>query len=383
MRVLWFALAASLAACAHAPAAPAEAPGVTAERKDAGHLANGELVEAVTLQNANGIAATVLTYGATLQSVVAPDRAGTLADVTLGFDDAESYETKPNYFGVTVGRYANRIANGQFELDGQTYQVAQNDGTNSLHGGTTGFDKRNWKILSVNSGVEASAVFALSSPDGDQGYPGKVDATVTYTLDASGALTIAFEATTDKPTVINMTNHALFNMAGDGAPGGTSGHILTIPASAYTPVDAILIPTGEIRPVEGSPFDFRTPRLVADGLRDGTDPQLVIGRGYDHNFALNKGLTPEPELAARLEDPVSGRVVEVMTTEPGVQLYTGNFLTGTVTGKQGHIYRMGDGIALEPQKFPDSPNQPDFLSARVDPGHPYRHVMVYRFSTAD
>jgi aldose 1-epimerase len=178
-----------------------------------------------------------------------------------------------------------------------------------------------------------------------------------------------------------MTNHAIFNLAGDGAPEGTSRHLLTIPAAAYTPVDATLIPTGEIKPVAGTVFDFRKPRLVAEGLRDGRDPQIVIGRGYDHNFVLDKGLTAEPQLAARLEDPVSGRVLEVLTTEPGIQVYTGNFLDGTRTGRNGHVYRMGDGIAMEPQKFPDSPNHPGFPSARVDPGKPYRHVMIYRLST--
>jgi aldose 1-epimerase len=225
-------------------------------------------------------------------------------------------------------------------------------------------------------------VFALNSPDGDQGYPGALDVTVTYSLDDEGDLTIAFEAKADKPTIVNMTNHALFNMAGDGSPEGTSRQLLTIPARAYTPVDDKLIPTGELKPVEGTVFDFRKPRLVAEGLRDGRDPQIVIGRGYDHNFALDKGQTAAPELAARLEDPASGRVLEVLSTEPGLQFYSGNFLVGAVAGRSGRVYRMGDGIALEPQKFPDAPNRPSFASARVDPGKPYRHVMIYRLSTS-
>ncbi len=360
-------------------ATPAHA--ADAVRSDAGTLADGTPIEAVTLKNARGVAARILTYGATLQSLVAPDRSGKPAEITLGFDDAADYEKKPNYFGVTVGRYANRIAGGRFTLDGRAYQLTQNDKANSLHGGTQGFDKRNWRIVSVSSGPVARVVMALTSPDGDQGYPGTLEVKVTYALDDRGDLTIEFDATTDKPTIVNMTNHALFNMAGDGAPEGTSRQLLTIPARAYTPVDAALIPTGELKPVEGGVFDFRKPRLVAEGLRDGRDPQIVIGRGYDHNWALDKGQTATPQLAARLEDPVSGRVLEVLSTEPGLQFYSGNFLDGTVSGRSGRVYRMGDGFALEPQKFPDAPNQSGFPSARVDPGKPYRHVMIYRLST--
>lgn len=360
-------------------ATPAHA--ADAVRSDAGKLADGTPIEAVTLKNARGVAARILTYGATLQSLVAPDRSGKLAEITLGFDDAADYEKKPNYFGVTVGRYANRIAGGRFTLDGRAYQLTQNDKANSLHGGTQGFDKRNWRIVSVSSGPVARVVMALTSPDGDQGYPGTLAVKVTYALDDKGDLTIEFDASTDKPTIVNMTNHALFNMAGDGAPEGTSRQLLTIPARAYTPVDAALIPTGELKPVEGGVFDFRKPRLVAEGLRDGRDPQIVIGRGYDHNWALDKGQTATPQLAARLEDPVSGRVLEVLSTEPGLQFYSGNFLDGTVSGRSGRVYRMGDGFALEPQKFPDAPNQSGFPSARVDPGKPYRHVMIYRLST--
>lgn len=359
-------------------------PAIAADavREGAGTLADGTAVEAVTLTNERGVGARVITYGATLQSLVAPDRNGVPAEVTLGFDTAAEYETKPSYYGVTVGRYANRIAGGRFTLEGRTFELPQNNNGNSLHGGTEGFDKRNWRIVSMSSGPTASVVMALTSPDRDQGYPGKLDVTVTYSLDDGGDLTIAFEAHTDRPTVVNMTNHALFNLAGDGAPEGTARHMLTIPAQAYTPVNDTLIPTGELRPVAGTVFDFRTPRLIALGLRDGRDPQIAIGRGYDHNFALDKRQTAEPQLAARLEDPVSGRVLEVLTTEPGVQFYTGNFLDGTSAGRSGRMYRMGDGIALEPQKFPDAPNQPAFASARVDPGTPYRHVMIYRLSTS-
>ncbi|MEI4505234.1 aldose epimerase family protein [Sphingopyxis sp. CCNWLW253] len=354
----------------------------TAERTPAGTTADGNPIEAITLTGTNRVSARILTYGATLQSLTAPDREGKLADVLLGYDDAADYVAKPNYFGVTVGRYANRIGGGKFALDGKTYQVSQNDKGNSLHGGAQGFDKLPWKIVSVTQGKTASVTLTLTSPDGDQGYPGRVQAKVTYTLDDAGDLTISFDATTDKPTLINMTNHAIFNLAGEGASGGALGHRLTIPAAAITPVDAQLIPTGDLRPVAGTVFDFRTPRVPDDGIRDGRDQQIAFGRGYDHNFALDKGVTRTPELAARLEDPKSGRVLEVLTTEPGVQFYTGNFLDGLVKGKRGHFYRMGDGIALEPQKFPDAPNHANFASARVDPARPYRHVMIYRLSIA-
>jgi aldose 1-epimerase len=352
-----------------------------ASRASAGKLVDGTDVEALTLTNSHGVSARVLTYGATLQRLIGPDRNGKLADVVLGYDDLSSYVDHPNYFGVTVGRYANRIAGGRFALDGVAYQLPLNDKTNSLHGGGKGFDKVVWKVASLKSGPTASLVLSYSSPDGDSGYPGKLDVTVTYSLDEAGALTIAYDAKTTKPTIANMTNHAIFNLAGEGSPSGATGHLLTIPAKAYTPVNARLIPTGELKPVEGTVFDFRTPRRVADGIRDGRDEQIRFGQGYDHNFALDKGQTMKPELAARLEDPESGRVLEVLSTEPGVQFYTGNFLDGTYVGKSGHLYRMGDGIALEPQKFPDAPNQPNFLSARVDPGKPYRHVMIYRLST--
>jgi len=351
-----------------------------AGRAPAGKLADGTGIEAITLKNAQGVSATILTYGATLQKLAGPDRSGKVADVLLGYDDLAGYVDHPNYFGVTVGRYANRIAGGKFALDGKSYQLPLNDKVNSLHGGGKGFDKQAWKVVSLKSGPTATLVLSLTSPDGDSGYPGQLDATVTYTLDEAGNLGIAFDAKTGKPTIVNMTNHAIFNLAGEGSADGALGHLLTIPAKAFTPVDANLIPTGELKPVEGTVFDFRAPRRVADGIRDGRDAQIVAGRGYDHNFALDKGATRTAELAARLEDPVSGRVLEVLTTEPGVQFYAGNFLDGTLVGKQGHLYRMGDGIALEPQKFPDSPNQPQFLSARVDPGKPYHHQMIYRLS---
>ncbi|MEO7689275.1 MAG: aldose epimerase family protein [Sphingomonas sp.] len=362
-------------------AATTQAEAGTVSRKPLGDV-GGSPVEAITLSNTHGVSARVLTYGATLQSLIGPDRQGKPADVVLGYDDLASYVAKPNYFGVTVGRYANRIARGQFSIDGKTYQLPINNTPNSLHGGTVGFDKVVWRVVSVENGPVAKVVLAYTSPDGDQGYPGKLEVTTTYSLDEKGNLSIDFKASTDKPTIVNMTNHAIFDLAGEGSRLGILNHRLTIPARAYTPVDATLIPTGERRPVAGTVFDFTKGRVLADDLRDGRDPQIIAGRGYDHNFALDAGLTATPKLAARLEDPASGRVLEVLTTEPGVQLYTGNFLDGTLVGKHGHVYRMGDGVALEPQKFPDTPNQPNFGSARVDPGKPYHHLMVYRLSVA-
>jgi aldose 1-epimerase len=300
----------------------------------------------------------------------------------LGYDDLNSYVDHPNFFGVTVGRFANRIAGGRFTLDGKSYQLPLNDKVNSLHGGGQGFDKAAWKVVSIKSGPTATLVLGHRSPDGESGYPGNLDVTVTYTLDEAGNLGIAYDAKTDKPTVVNMTNHAIFDLGGEGSAMGANGHRLTIPAKAITPVDDKLIPTGALQPVQGTVFDFRNGRIVGEGIRDGRDQQIRYGHGYDHNFALDKGLTAKPELAARLEDPVSGRVLDVLSTEPGVQFYTGNFLDGTFIGKQGHLYRMGDGIALEPQKFPDAPNKPNFVSARVDPGKPYHHAMIYRLSVA-
>lgn len=378
--MIWRKLA--LAACVWISGAMA-VDAAEARRENAGVLADGTAVEAIVLSNDHGVTARILTYGATLQSLSGPDRTGRIADVVLGYDAATDYEAHPNYFGVTVGRFANRIAGGRFSLDGRAYQLPLNDTTNSLHGGGRAFDKAIWRVNSIESGPEASVVLSHVSPDGDAGYPGSLDVTVTYSLDETGALTIAFEATTSAPTIVNMTNHAIFNLAGEGAPGGIETHRLTIPAEAFTPVDATLIPTGELRAVDGTVFDFRTPRVLGDGLRDGRDEQIRLGRGYDHNYALDKGVTDQPQLAARLEDPESGRILEVLTTEPGLQVYSGNFLDGTLVGKGGHLYRMGDGLALEPQKFPNAPNEPTFVSARVDPDRPYRHVMVYRLSAGD
>ena len=370
------------AALATAVALPATAHAAGAARSSFGTLPDGTKVEAVTLTGANGVSARIMTFGATLQAFNVPGRDGKVADIELGYDTAAEYVTHPNFWGQTIGRYANRIAGGRFALNGKTYQLTLNDKTNSLHGGTQGFDKRNWRITALRQqGSTASVTMTLVSPAGDQGYPGTLTATATYTLDDLGSLTLDYGATTDAPTIVNMTNHAIFNLGGEGAPGGILQHRMTIPASRYTPVNAALIPTGEMKPVAGTVFDFTRGRTIEDGIRDGRDPQIVAGRGYDHNFALDAGQTATPKLAVRLEDPASGRVLEVLSDQPGLQVYTGNFLDGTLIGKGGHVYRMGDGIALEPQRFPDTPNQPAFGSARLDPGQTYHHRMIFRVST--
>jgi aldose 1-epimerase len=352
----------------------------SAQRAPFGKLPDGTPVEAVMLSNSHGVSARVITYGATLQALVAPDRQGHKADVALGYDDLAGYVEHPNYFGATIGRFANRIAGARFTLDGKVYTLALNDKPNSLHGGTQGFDKRVWRIESVQPGASASVTLTLTSAAGDQGYPGTLQVKERYALDESDALTIDYSATTDAPTVVNLTNHSIFNLAGEGSEHGVLDQRLTVPASHYTPVDATLIPTGALQPVAGTVFDFTHGRIIGQDIRDGRDPQIVAGRGYDHNFALDAGLTTEPKLAARLADPQSGRVLEVWSTEPGVQVYTGNFLDGTRVGKHGHLYRMGDGIALEPQKFPNAPNEPKFDSARLDPGATYHHRMIFRLS---
>jgi aldose 1-epimerase len=353
---------------------------VSVQRAPFGTLPDGTAIEAVTLSNSHGVSARIITYGATLQALVAPDREGHKADIALGYDELVGYVQHPNYFGATIGRYANRIAGARFSLDGRVYALALNDMPNSLHGGTQGFDKRVWRIESVQSGANARVTLALTSPSGDQGYPGTLQVKEYYSLDEGGALTLDYLATTDAPTVVNLTNHSIFDLAGEGSQHGVLDQRLTVPASHYTPVDAALIPTGALQPVTGTVFDFTHGRIIGQDIRDGRDAQIVAGRGYDHNFALDAGLTTEPKLAARLEDPHSGRTLEVWSTEPGLQVYTGNFLDGTRVGKHGHLYRMGDGIALEPQKFPNAPNESKFVSARLDPGSTYHHRMIFQLS---
>lgn len=352
-----------------------------AERFGFGHLADGQPVPAVTLTNGHGIAATVIAYGATLQSLVMPGRDGTCADVVLGYPGMAGYLAKPQYFGATVGRYANRLAGGHFTLDGTSYQVPVNDGPNSLHGGTRGFDKVLWKIVSVQSGPIPSVTLRHVSHDGDQGYPGTVRVDATYSLDGDNALTLDYRATTDRATIVNVTNHTYWNLSGEGSADGAMGHLVTIPAETFLPTDATAIPTGEFRPVAGTAFDFRSPRAVGDRVRDGGDEQIVFARGYDHNWVIGREVTADQHLMARVGDPASGRGFDLWSNQPGLQFYSGNFLDGTSAGKAGRIYRQGDAIVMEPQLFPDTPNHPAFGSARLVPGQTYRNVMTYRLTT--
>ncbi len=364
-------------------AGPIAGHAATLSRAVFGQTPSGEAVEAFTLTNGHGVSATVITYGATLQSLDAPGRDGTKADIVLGFADAGAYARNASYFGATVGRVANRIGKGRFTLDGKSYQLAlNNNGVAALHGGVKGFDKVVWKVLDAKSDATgASVTLSYVSPDGDQGYPGTLTATATYALDEKNQLTVTYGATTDKPTIVNMSNHALFNLAGEGSADGAMGNVLTLLADGYTPVDAELIPTGEIKPVAGTAFDFRKPTAVGTRIRDARDPQMVIGRGYDHNYVLN-GNSGALRLAARLSDPKSGRTLDVLSDQPGIQFYAGNFIDGTMVGKSGKIYRQGDGIALEPQHFPDAPNKPAFASIRLNPGERYSNRMVFKLSIA-
>jgi aldose 1-epimerase len=339
----------------------------------------GKPVEMVTLKNASGMEVQAISYGAIITSIKVPDRAGKIADVVLGFDQSNQYfaDPTPPYFGAIVGRYGNRIANGAFALDFKKYVLVKNNGPNHLHGGTKGFDKVLWNVATKNAAEGASAIFTRTSPDGEEGYPGNLDVRVTYTLTDKNALIVDFHATTDKPTVVNLTQHSYFNLAGEGS-GDILGHQLTLNADRYTPVDATLIPTGQLAPVAGTPFDFR--KATAIGARiDQDNAQLKNGKGYDHNWVLNRKGTG-PELAAQLTDPKSGRTLEITTTEPGIQFYTGNFLDGTIKGKGGHVYGLRSGLCLETQHFPDSPNHKSFPSTELRPGKTYDSRTIFTFS---
>jgi len=367
------------AALACALASNAEA--ATARRGSFGKLPDGRAVEAVTLSNARGVSAKIIAWGATIQSVIMPDRNGRKADVALGYDSIDQYLAKPQYFGPIVGRFGNRLAAGRFTLDGQTYQTPVNNGKNSLHGGTTGFDKVLWEVVSVKSGPTASVTLRYVSPDGDQGYPGTMTVDATYSLDEANNLSIEYSATTDKLTIANLTNHAYWNLSGEGSSNGAMGHVVTIPAQTYLPTDDGAIPTGVFKPVAGTVFDFRKPTAVGLRVRDASDQQIVWGRGYDHNWVIGREVTKSQHLMAKVYDPASGRGFELWSNQPGLQFYSGNFLDGTSYGKSKKVYREGDAIVMEPQIFPDSPNQKGFPDARLAPGQTYRNVMTYRLTT--
>jgi aldose 1-epimerase len=339
-------------------------------------LVNGKAIEIFTLANAAGVEVKAMTYGGIITSWRVPDRRGQLADIVLGYDDPAAYlrDNSP-YLGAIVGRYGNRIAKAQFVLDGRTYPLAANNGVNHLHGGTQGFDKVLWEGEALRG---AGVAFSRTSVDGEEGYPGNLKVRVTYTLTDKNELVVSYEATTDKPTPINLTQHSYFNLAGQGT-GDILGHEVRINADRYTPVDATLIPTGELAPVDKTPFDFRTPTAI--GARIASEhPQMQFGRGYDHNWVLARsgaGLS----LAADVYEPKSGRTLQVRTTEPGLQFYTGNFLDGTLTGKDGRVYRQRYGFCLETQHFPDSPNMPTFPSTTLRPGETYRTRTVFTTGT--
>ncbi|MGV9563094.1 aldose epimerase family protein [Streptomyces sp. NPDC003480] len=345
-------------------------------REPFGTLADGTKVHRWSLEN-GGTRLKVLSYGGIVQSLEIPDRHGRYANVSLGFATLDDYVAKSPYFGATIGRYGNRIAQGRFTLDGKAHQLSVNDGVNSLHGGAKGFDKRIWDVEPFVTGSAVGLVLHYTSVDGEMGYPGTLRVKVTFTLGRHGDWRIDYEATTDKPTVVNLTNHTYWNLGGEGT-GGIYDHELTIAASRYTPTDSGLIPTGELAEVAGTPFDFREAKPIGRDIRAG-HPQQVTAKGYDHNWVLDKGVTARPEHIATLRDPRSGRTLKIATDQPGLQFYSGNFLDGTLVGTSGHTYRQGDGLCLETQHFPDSPNEPSFPSTVLRPGQTYHTTTVHSF----
>jgi aldose 1-epimerase len=365
---------AALTACG-----PTQQTGATVQvKKQAfGKMADGQAIDLYTLTNKNGMEASIINYGGALVTLKTPDRNGKLDDVVLGFDTLDGYLKTNPYFGALIGRYGNRIGKASFTLEGVLYKLPANDGPNTLHGGLKGFDKVVWQARDVSDAQSPRLELTYLSKDGEEGFPGNLSVTVVYSLTANNELRIDYTATTDKATVVNLTNHSYFNLAGQGQ-GDILGHELTLNADRFTPVDKVLIPTGELRSVEGTPFDFRKP--VAIGARiNQDDEQLKFGRGYDHNFVLNSG-GGSLSLAARVHEPKTGRVMEVLTTEPGIQFYSGNFLDGTAIGKGGKPYPLRSGFCLETQHFPDSPNKPKFPSTVLKPGEKYQTTTIYRFS---
>ncbi len=350
----------------------------TVSRAPFGVLPDGKAVHVFALTNPNGIQVRAITYGGIIVSLRVPDRDGRLGDIVLGYDSLDGYLEDSPYFGAIVGRYANRIANGRFSLDGEVFDLATNNGPNHLHGGVRGFDKVVWDAEPFESVSGVGVVFTHTSPDGDEGYPGAVTVRVTYTLTRSDELIVDYAATTDRATPINLSQHSYFNLAGDGRRD-VLDHVLWINAAHFTPVDATLIPTGVIAPVAGTPFDFTRPTTIGARI-DADHGQLRNGGGYDHNFVLDRegsGL----EHTARVEEPTSGRVLDIYTTEPGLQFYSGNFLDGSITGKGGQVYGHRYGFCLETQHYPDSPNQQGFPSTILRPGEGYRSRTVFAFST--
>jgi aldose 1-epimerase len=359
---------------------------LSVEKSSFGQLEDGTAIDRYTLSN-RSMKVSIITYGGIIQELWAPDRRGGLANVTLGFADLAGYTTprgdpptpNPAYFGAIIGRYGNRIGGAQFTLDGTTYQLDVNNGPNSLHGGFMGFDKRVWEAEPFLNRHAAGVRLTRTSPHLEGGYPGTLEVEVVYTLDKRNNLKMDYTATTDRPTVVNLTNHAYWNLSGEGT-GTIYDHLLTLNAPGYTPVDDTLIPTGTIDPVAGTPFDFTTPHAIGERIREN-DEQLMFGRGYDHNWVLDRPAGDKRLIeAAKLRDPFSGRALTIWTTEPGIQFYSGNFLDGTLYGTSGRAYRQGDGLALETQHYPDSPNKPQFPSTQLNPGQTYNTTTIYSFS---
>jgi len=347
--------------------------------KHAFGTADGQGIDLYVLRNPSGMEVSITNYGGAVVSLKVPDRAGKLADVVLGYDDLQGYVTDTAYFGAIIGRYANRIAHGQFTLNGASFSVPKNDGGNALHGGIKGFNKRIWTAKEISSSEGPALELTYYSKDAEEGYPGNLTAKVTYSLTAKNELKIEYQASTDKETVVNLTNHSYFNLAGQGN-GDILGHRLTIHAQEFSPVDSTLIPTGDMRDVHGTPFDFSHPEAIGARINQD-DQQLKFGRGYDHNWILNSKGEHPLSLAAEVYEPGSGRAMEVWTTEPGVQFYSGNFLDGTVHGKEGKVYGHRSAFCLETQHFPDSPNHPAFPSTVLKPGQRFHSTTVYKFLT--
>ena len=343
-----------------------------------GTTPDGTSISLYTLTNKNGMELAITNYGGAVVSLKVPDRKGTLADVVLGYDTLEGYIEDKSYFGALIGRYGNRIAHGKFTLDGVTYTLAKNNGENSLHGGAKGFNKAVWTAKDVSNSAGPALQLDYLSKDGEEGYPGNLSVRVTYSLTPHNEVRIEYSATTDKDTVLNLTNHSYFNLGGPGG-GDILRDQLMLKADRFTPVDAGLIPTGELRNVAGTPFDFRTPTVIGSRI-DQNDEQLKLAKGYDHNWVLSAEPRQEPALAARVHDPTNGRVLEVWTTEPGIQFYTGNFLDGTARGKGGQLYAQHAGLCLETQHFPDSPNHPAFPSTVLKPGQQFHSTTIWKFS---
>lgn len=348
------------------------------KKEEFGTTKDGTPVERYTLANTHGMEVRAMTYGGIVTNLRVPDKAGKLDDVVLGFDNLAGYMDNKPYFGAIIGRYANRIAKGKFTLDWKEYTLAVNNGPNSLHGGLRGFDKVVWHAEPFEKNDAVGIVFTYLSKDGEEGYPGNLNTKVTYTLTDNDELTFDYEATTDKATPVNLTQHSYFNLAGEGH-GDILGHLLRLNASRFTPVDKDLIPTGELRSVRGIPLDFTSPTAIGARINDKYE-QLVIAGGYDHNYVIDHS-ADAMGLAARVEEPTTGRVMEVYTTEPGVQFYSGNFLDGTITGKQGHVYNRRNGFCLETQHYPDSPNHPEFPSTILRPGKTFHSRTSYKFLT--